>query len=212
MSACRGLRDPPAEARPGPLYWRHDETFQGCCGPLPGAARQRDCGRGVRWPAPRPSGAAGPGARARAGAAAAAPAVVSFEPLPRAFFSAEPVPRLSSVREKLRGFAAAGMEQTLLLRFNRALTAMSAEDFVQQVLVDRLAAREVWVGARFPLWPQARRRCGAARADGRVTGLHRLHHAGGAARWRARVGQPRAGPAGGRRISARSSPCWGGRS
>jgi riboflavin kinase/FMN adenylyltransferase len=77
------------------------------------------------------------------------PAVVSFEPLPRAFFSSEPVPRLSSVREKLRGFAAAGMEQTLLLRFNQALTAMSGEEFVRRVLVDRLATREVWVGADF---------------------------------------------------------------
>src|SRR6185437_2535825 len=74
------------------------------------------------------------------------PMVVSFEPLPRAFFSPEPVPRLSSVRDKLRGFAAAGMEHALLLRFNRALTTMSAEDFVRRVLVGRLAAREVWVG------------------------------------------------------------------
>ncbi|MCW8808421.1 MAG: bifunctional riboflavin kinase/FAD synthetase, partial [Rhodanobacter sp.] len=77
------------------------------------------------------------------------PIVVSFEPLPRAFFSAEPLPRLSSVREKLRGFAAAGMAHTLLLRFNKALTAMPAEDFVRRVLVDRLAAREVWVGGDF---------------------------------------------------------------
>jgi riboflavin kinase/FMN adenylyltransferase len=77
------------------------------------------------------------------------PLVVSFEPLPRAFFSPQPVPRISSVRDKLRGFAAAGMQQTLLLRFNRALTAMSAEDFVRRVLVERLAAREVWVGADF---------------------------------------------------------------
>lgn len=76
-------------------------------------------------------------------------AVVSFEPLPRAFFSAEPLPRLSSVREKIQGFAAAGMAQALLLRFNKALTSMSAEDFVQQVLVERLAAREVWVGGDF---------------------------------------------------------------
>jgi len=76
-------------------------------------------------------------------------AVVSFEPLPRAFFSPEPLPRLSSVREKLKGFAAAGMAHALLLRFNRALTAMPAEQFVQRVLVERLAAREVWVGADF---------------------------------------------------------------
>lgn len=77
------------------------------------------------------------------------PVVVSFEPLPRAYFSNQPLPRLSSVREKLKGFAAACMEHTLLLRFNRTLTAMSAEDFVRRVLVDRLAVREVWVGGDF---------------------------------------------------------------
>ena len=87
--------------------------------------------------------------RERARIRGCSPAVVSFEPLPRAYFSPEPVPRLSSVREKLRGFAAAGMEHSLLLRFNRALTAMSAEDFVRRVLVARLAAREVWVGGDF---------------------------------------------------------------
>ena len=75
--------------------------------------------------------------------------VVSFEPLPRAYFSPEPVARLSSVREKLRGFDEAGMEQVLLLRFNRALTSMTAEDFIRRVLVERLNAREVWVGADF---------------------------------------------------------------
>jgi riboflavin kinase/FMN adenylyltransferase len=87
--------------------------------------------------------------RERAAVLGCAPVVVSFEPLPRAFFAREPLARLSSVREKLRGFAAAGMAQTLLLRFNAALTAMSAEDFVRQVLARRLAAREVWVGADF---------------------------------------------------------------
>lgn len=88
-------------------------------------------------------------ARMRAAAQGCTPAVVSFEPLPRAFFSREPLPRLSSVREKLVGFAAAGIEHALLLRFNAALTAVSAEDFVHRVLVDRLAAREVWVGGDF---------------------------------------------------------------
>jgi riboflavin kinase/FMN adenylyltransferase len=87
--------------------------------------------------------------RQRAQVLGCTPMVVSFEPLPRAYFSNEPVPRLSSVREKLLGFAASGMEHTLLLRFNQALTAMSPEAFVQRVLVDRLNAREVWVGADF---------------------------------------------------------------
>ncbi len=78
------------------------------------------------------------------------PAVAnSFEPLPRAYFSAQPVPRLSSVREKLEGLYDAGMDRILLLRFNAALTAMPAEEFVHRILVERLAAREVWVGRDF---------------------------------------------------------------
>lgn len=87
--------------------------------------------------------------RERAAALDCEPVVVSFEPLPRAYFSNSPLPRLSSVREKLLGFHAAGITRALVLRFNADLAAMSAEDFVQAVLVERLAAREVWVGGDF---------------------------------------------------------------
>lgn len=87
--------------------------------------------------------------RTRAAALDAVPAVVSFEPLPRAYFSRRPLPRLASLREKLQGMRAAGIEQTLLLRFNAELTAMAAEDFVRKVLITRLNVREVWVGGDF---------------------------------------------------------------
>lgn len=87
--------------------------------------------------------------RQRAADKGLAPAVISFDPLPRAFFSKEPVPRLSGVREKAEGMSAAGMVELLSLRFDEALTKMSAEDFVRQVIVGRLAAREVWVGEDF---------------------------------------------------------------
>ena len=87
--------------------------------------------------------------RERADALGLAAVAVSFEPLPRAYFSPEPLPRLASVREKLAGLREAGMDIVLLLRFNAALTAMPAEDFVRRVLVERLAAREVWVGGDF---------------------------------------------------------------
>ena len=76
-------------------------------------------------------------------------AAVSFEPLPRSYFSPAPLKRLSSVREKLCGFAEAGIETLLLLRFDATLVAMSAEDFVREVLVARMGAREIWVGADF---------------------------------------------------------------
>jgi riboflavin kinase/FMN adenylyltransferase len=87
--------------------------------------------------------------RERATARGLTPAVVSFEPLPRAFFSRVPLPRLSSIREKLCGLRDAGIEMLLLLRFDTTLAAMGAEDFVRKVLVQRMNAREVWVGADF---------------------------------------------------------------
>jgi riboflavin kinase/FMN adenylyltransferase len=87
--------------------------------------------------------------RERAGARGLVPAVVSFEPLPRAFFSSEPLARLSSLREKLHGLADAGIAQLLLLRFDARLASMNAADFVRDVLVARLGAKEIWVGAKF---------------------------------------------------------------
>jgi riboflavin kinase/FMN adenylyltransferase len=59
------------------------------------------------------------------------------------------VPRLASVREKIERLRDAGMDRLLMLRFNAALAAMQAEDFVERVLVRRCAAREIWVGADF---------------------------------------------------------------
>ncbi len=76
-------------------------------------------------------------------------ATISFEPLPRAFFARHELPRLASRSEKIEGLLDAGMERVLMLRFNAELAAMSAEDFVRQVLVTRLAVREIHVGAGF---------------------------------------------------------------
>ena len=79
------------------------------------------------------------------------PAVaVSFEPLPREYFAAgAKPPRLTLARAKLEGLRALGIDLVGLLRFNSALASMSAADFVREVLVDRLGAREVWVGPGF---------------------------------------------------------------
>jgi riboflavin kinase/FMN adenylyltransferase len=79
------------------------------------------------------------------------PAVaLSFEPLPREFFSrAEPPPRLTLVRGKYKGLCELGVDSVGLLRFNSRLASMHAEEFVRQVLVRRLSAREVWIGPGF---------------------------------------------------------------
>ena len=79
------------------------------------------------------------------------PAVaLAFEPLPREFFAREVrPPRLMLPRAKVEGLRALGCEGIGLLRFNAAMAALSAEDFVRQVLMQWLSAREVWVGPEF---------------------------------------------------------------
>lgn len=75
---------------------------------------------------------------------------LSFEPLPREYFAsgAKP-PRLMLPRAKVEGLRDLGCDGVGLLRFDAKLAAMSAEDFVRQLLVQRLGAREVWVGSDF---------------------------------------------------------------
>jgi riboflavin kinase/FMN adenylyltransferase len=75
---------------------------------------------------------------------------LSFEPLPREFFSKKDLPpRLLLPRAKFEGLRDLGADVIGLLRFNAALAAMSAEQFVETVLAKRLSAREVWVGPEF---------------------------------------------------------------
>ena len=87
---------------------------------------------------------------ARARALDVAAVALSFEPLPREFFArGNPPPRLTLPRDRIRLLLDQGLDHLGLLRFNAALAAMSAEDFVRRVLAGRLGAREVWIGPDF---------------------------------------------------------------
>lgn len=77
-------------------------------------------------------------------------AVVSFEPLPRAFFAPQAAPvRLTGPAQKLRLLRGFGVDTTWLLRFNAALASLSAGDFVERILVRGLGARAVVIGEDF---------------------------------------------------------------
>lgn len=87
---------------------------------------------------------------ASARASGLAAAALSFEPLPREFFAREnKPPRLLLPRAKFEGLAALGCDLVGLLRFDTKFAALSPDEFVERVLVRRLAAREVWVGRDF---------------------------------------------------------------
>jgi len=80
----------------------------------------------------------------------AALTVVTFEPLPQAFFQPDKAPpRLSTVFQKLAQFRAEGVDQVWLMRFDRQFSQLSAREFAHQVLRMGLGAVNVVVGADF---------------------------------------------------------------
>jgi riboflavin kinase/FMN adenylyltransferase len=77
-------------------------------------------------------------------------AVLTFDPHPREFFAPRSAPpRLSTLRGKLEQFAAHGVGEVHVARFNAALAALPAARFIDDVLVQRLGARWVLVGSDF---------------------------------------------------------------
>jgi riboflavin kinase/FMN adenylyltransferase len=89
-------------------------------------------------------------ALARASALGRPSAALTFEPHPRAFFNPdEPLFRLTPEGAKLRLLAAAGLDGAIVLSFNAELAKLSAQDFVQRVLVDRFAISGAAIGFNF---------------------------------------------------------------
>ena len=79
----------------------------------------------------------------------AVPSVVSFWPHPREVLFGEPRLRLDLPSEKLELLKPLGIEQLVLVPFTRELAVLSAEAFVETVLLDTLQAQQIAVGANF---------------------------------------------------------------
>ena len=76
--------------------------------------------------------------------------VLTFEPHPRRFFRPEqPLFRLTGQDEKVELLAACGMDFAVVLTFDAALGAMTAEAFVTQILGETLAVSHVVAGFNF---------------------------------------------------------------
>ena len=88
--------------------------------------------------------------RERAAAFGLPTTVVTFEPQPQEFFAPDAAPaRLTRMREKLQALKDAGIDRVVLLEFGRKLASMSARQFVQQLLVDGLDVKFLYVGDDF---------------------------------------------------------------
>jgi riboflavin kinase/FMN adenylyltransferase len=77
-------------------------------------------------------------------------AALTFEPPPRAFFMPhEKLFRLTDETNKLRLLAATGLDGAVILRFDAALAALSAPEFIDRILVERLAVSGAAIGFNF---------------------------------------------------------------
>ena len=77
-------------------------------------------------------------------------AALTFEPHPRAILRpGEPIFRLTDEPAKLRLLAATGLRGVLVMTFDAALVALSAEEFVKRILLDRLSIAGATIGFDF---------------------------------------------------------------
>jgi riboflavin kinase / FMN adenylyltransferase len=83
--------------------------------------------------------------------------VLTFDPHPLSVIRPEATPKLIStfpVRRDL--IAGLGVEELVVIPFDKSFSEQSAEDFVQHVLLDRLGAAEISVGENFRFGKGAR--------------------------------------------------------
>lgn len=83
------------------------------------------------------------------------PTVLTFEPHPRQFFADQnrrpelSPPHINGLRDKLSALSQAGIEQVMLARFDQEFADMSAQDFIEKLLINGLNARWLIVGEDF---------------------------------------------------------------
>ena len=86
----------------------------------------------------------------RADALGTSAVAMTFDPHPVKLLRPSEAPRLlTTLDQRLALIALTGIGSTLVLPFTHRLARMTASDFVRGVLVERLAVREIYIGANF---------------------------------------------------------------
>ena len=76
--------------------------------------------------------------------------VLIFEPQPMEYFNLDAAPsRLTRLREKLQQFSYYNIDRVVCLKFNQSLADLSPLEFVDNILLQGLAAKKIVVGDDF---------------------------------------------------------------
>ena len=95
-------------------------------------------------------------------------AVMTFQPHPREYFArltgdlSKVPPTIANLRDKLHGFASAGIDRVIVEHFSAQFAALPQQEFIERILVEGLQLKWLIVGADF---------CYGARRAGNVAGL-----------------------------------------
>ncbi len=86
----------------------------------------------------------------RSAAVDAVSTAITFDPHPRAVLHPESAPPLlQTLDQRLANFEVLGIEQAIVVRFDEKFAAQHAEDFLHEIVHDRLHAKEVYLGKGF---------------------------------------------------------------
>jgi len=87
---------------------------------------------------------------ARARATALTAAAITFDPHPMKLLQPERAPlMIETLSQRLAGIEQIGLNAALVLQFDRALSLLSPEDFLQRILMERMHVAAILVGANF---------------------------------------------------------------
>jgi len=76
--------------------------------------------------------------------------LVTFDPHPLKVLKPElPFFALTCIEDRLRLLRALGLDACVVVKFTKAFSRLSAEDFIRKVLVGKLGVRELWVGYNY---------------------------------------------------------------
>ena len=86
----------------------------------------------------------------RARVTGAAATAITFDPHPRAVLHPESAPpMLQTLDQRLANFEVLGIEQAIVIAFSKDFAAQPADVFLEEIIRDRLHAREVYLGKGF---------------------------------------------------------------
>jgi riboflavin kinase/FMN adenylyltransferase len=87
---------------------------------------------------------------ARARGTALTAAAITFDPHPMKLLQPERAPlMIETLSQRLAGIERIGLDAVLVLRFDRALSFLAPEDFLQRILMERMHVAAILVGANF---------------------------------------------------------------